>query len=158
MKKKEDEISFFTRMRIISKAGIKSIKAPNLSLNNTKETDDLPKRIANLLALFNVAQKNRDMIYFIMYDIENDKIRREIAKYLEAKACIRVQKSIFVHHSNRKIYKEICTTLIEVNEVYENNDSILVVPVSDDNMQAMRIIGQQIDFDMINNNKTTMFF
>lgn len=155
---KEEEISFFKRLHLISKAGIKSFKPANIHLENAAESDSLPERIRNVLGLFDLAKKTKNMIYFVMYDIENDKIRKEIAKYLEAKGCIRVQKSIFIHQSERKTYSEIHKTLKEVNEVYENNDSILVVPVSDDNMQAMKIIGKNLELDMINETKTTWFF
>jgi hypothetical protein len=45
-----------------------------------------------------------------------------------------------------------------VQECYENNDSILLVPVSTDEIKAMKVIGQNIDFDLILKNKNTLFF
>lgn len=93
-----------------------------------------------------------------MYDIENDKIRTQIAKYLIRKGCIRIQKSIFLAEAERKLYNELSTTLKEVQEVYDNNDSILFVPVSSDELKSMKIIGQQLDIDFILNNRSTLFF
>ena len=39
-----------------------------------------------------------------------------------------------------------------------NNDSIFLVPVSTDEIRAMSVIGQNIDFDLILQNKNTLFF
>ncbi len=98
------------------------------------------------------------MIYFIMYDIENNKIRTHIAKYLERKGCIRVQKSVFIAESERKRYDEIHATLKEVQEMYENRDSIFLVPVPADHFRAMKVIGESIDFDLVTNQRNTLFF
>ena len=48
--------------------------------------------------------------------------------------------------------------LTEVQECYENNDSILVVPISTDYLQSMKIIGKTIDVDIIMQTKNTLFF
>jgi len=37
-------------------------------------------------------------------------------------------------------------------------DSIIVCPISTDQLRAMRIIGQQIDVDIITHNRNTLFF
>lgn len=97
------------------------------------------------------------MIYFIMYDIEHNKIRNYIAKYLERKGCSRIQKSIFIANTDRKLYNEIHNTLKAVQEMYENNDSIFFVPASTDEIKAIKIIGKSIDFDFITGSKTTLF-
>jgi len=49
--------------------------------------------------------KTNDALQVVHYDIENNKIRNYIAKYLERKGCIRVQKSIFIAESARKKFK-----------------------------------------------------
>ena len=98
------------------------------------------------------------MVYFIMYDIENNKVRTQVAKYLIKKGCTRVQKSIFLANTNRTVYSEIKSDMKEVQECYENNDSIFLVPVSTDEIKAMSVIGQNIDFDLILQNKNTLFF
>lgn len=98
------------------------------------------------------------MIYFVMYDIENNKVRSLISKYLLKKGCMRVQKSIFLADTDRKVYDDIRKDLHEVQQCYDNNDSILLVPVSTDEIQAMKIIGQNIDVDLILKNRNTLFF
>ena len=102
--------------------------------------------------------KTNDALQVVHYDIENNKIRNYIAKYLERKGCIRVQKSIFIAESARKKFEEIHETLREVQGKYDNNDSIFLIPVSTDHLRAMKIIGQQVDFNMIVDPKNTMFF
>ena len=98
------------------------------------------------------------MIFFIMYDIESNKVRRYIAKYLEKKGCTRIQRSIFLADADTAIYNEIKNDLTEVQACYDNNDSILVVPISPDYLRAMKIIGQSIDLDIITRSKTSLFF
>ena len=55
-------------------------------------------------------------------------------------------------------YQEIHQNLKEVQEMYDNNDSILFIPVPTDALDAMKILGQQIEFDFILDNKNTLFF
>ena len=93
-----------------------------------------------------------------MYDIENNKVRTSIAKYLEQNGCLRVQKSIFFAQSQRQTFNKIHADLKHIQELYDNNDSIFLVPVSTDQVRAMKIIGQNTDFDIIIGNKNTLFF
>jgi CRISPR-associated protein Cas2 len=123
--------------------------------------DDIPSievRVQKLLGLVNSKHDNRHMLFFVMYDIENNKVRRQIVKYLLRKGCMRVQKSIFVGDTEHKIYAEIKDDLAAVQACYENKDSILVLPISTDYLQAMRIIGKSIDIDIVLKNKNTLFF
>lgn len=53
---------------------------------------------------------------------------------------------------------KIRSDLKEVQECYDNDDSILVVPISTDYLQAMKIIGKTIDVDIIMQTKNTLFF
>ena len=98
------------------------------------------------------------MLFFVMYDIESDKVRRHVAKYLERKGCTRVQRSIFLADLDAADYQEIKTDLAEVQSLYDNNDSIIVCPISTDQLRAMCIIGQQIDVDIITHSRNTLFF
>lgn len=146
-------------MRRIRQAGIKNLKPLNQDAGDDLPMDDLPTRVQKVLGIFkNLKNDPGHMIYFVMYDIENNKIRNYIAKYLLQKGCTRVQKSIFLADSERKTFNEIHQTLREVQEMYDNHDSILLVPVSTDQVRAMKIIGENIDFDLILKNKNTLFF
>lgn len=98
------------------------------------------------------------MLFFVMYDIESDKVRRYIVKYLQRKGCTRVQRSIFLADLDATTYEEIKKDLAEVQAVYDNEDSILVVPISTELLRSMKVIGQNIDIDIIMNNRNTLFF
>jgi CRISPR-associated endonuclease Cas2 len=76
-----------------------------------------------------------------MYDIENNKVRNQIAKYLIKKGCTRVQRSIFLADLNTDTYEMIKSDLTEVQAMYDNHDSILIVPVSMEHIRAMKVIG-----------------
>lgn len=152
-------MTFVEKMRRINAAGIKNFKGVNQNFNDDLELEDLSSRVKKVLGIFNSHSNNsKNMIYFVMYDIENNKIRNYIAKFLLQKGCIRVQKSIFLADSERKTFNEIHNTLREVQQMYDNHDSIMMVPVSTDQVRAMKIIGENIDFDLVLGNKNTLFF
>ena len=93
-----------------------------------------------------------------MYDIESDKVRHQVVKYLQRKGCTRVQRSIFLADLAMSEYDGIRKDLAEVQAAYENNDSILIVPISADYLRSMKVIGQKVELDVIMHNKNTLFF
>jgi len=99
-----------------------------------------------------------NMLFFVMYDIESNKVRNHIAKYLIKKGCTRIQKSIFLADLSSVVFDEIKKDLAEVQAMYENSDSILIVPISVNYLESMKIIGQNLDIDIIANKKNTLFF
>lgn len=102
--------------------------------------------------------KPKYMLYMIMYDIENNKVRTQIAKYLIKKGCIRIQKSVYLIKDTKTVINEVSSTLQEVNEAYENKDSILVVPMPQDKFINAKIIGKSITFDVITVTKHVLVF
>lgn len=93
-----------------------------------------------------------------MYDITSNKVRTSIAKFLLKKGCTRVQKSIFMADMPSDEVEDIAQKLTEIKKMYDNNDSILIVPLSEDYARAMKIIGQEVDIDLILHSKNTLFF
>ena len=160
MVKRKKELTFVEKMRKIKRAGLEGVpKIREKIENQTDPLQPLNERIEQILGIVKgLSKKNNEMIYFVMYDIENNKVRTQVAKYLIKKGCTRVQKSIFLANTGRVVYDEIKNDLKEVQECYENNDSILLVPVSTDEIKAMKVIGQNVDFDLILKNKNTLFF
>lgn len=157
MPKKKKTLSFAEKVRKIHRAGLENV--PDIS----KDTGDdplepLPERLKKILGITEKVKNATLMIYFVMYDIENNKVRNQVAKYLIKKGCTRVQKSIFLARTERFVFDQIKADLAEVQACYENNDSIFLVPVSTDEIRAMKVIGQNIDFDLILKNKNTLFF
>lgn len=158
-KSKISQKTFIETIKLLNKAGLENSRPIFTNAEPVDEIDNLNERIEKILGVYkHYKNKPNTMIYFIMYDIENDKVRNQIAKYLIKKGCIRVQKSIFIADSERQKYDEIHQTLKEVQSMYDNNDSIFLVPISVDEVRSMRIIGRNVDFSMVINPPNTMFF
>ncbi len=130
---------------------------------NTYLDDDLLQPIeVRARVIFDIVNDPKrpigNMLFFVMYDIESNKVRRHIAKYLIKKGCTRIQRSIFLADLSSVLYEEIKKDLVEVQAMYENTDSILIVPISVNYLESMKIIGQNLDIDIIAHKKNTLFF
>jgi CRISPR-associated endonuclease Cas2 len=102
--------------------------------------------------------KSNVMLYLIMYDIENNKVRTQVAKYLIKKGCLRIQKSVYLAKSSSAVMKDISRTLREINEIYENSDSIFVLPVPEEKFNNITVIGQNVEFEIVTKPKNVLFF
>ena len=123
-----------------------------------KSLDPLPQRVQRMLNLVKQKPiKATDMTYLILYDIENNKVRTRVAKYLQKKGCIRIQKSVFMASTSSKKFNDIHQTLKEVQEFYENTDSILLVPVNTSDLRSMKIIGKEIHIQTLLDKPNTLF-
>lgn len=148
------------------KEKVAKLIAAGITVNNdlptaTTELNDcepLPHRIKILLGILKSKPiKATTMNYLIMYDIEKNKVRSLIAKYLLAQGGIRVQKSVFLLHSNHKKFDGIWQTLKEINEVYENADSIILIPLNISDARSMKLIGKNVDISQIVDPPNTVF-
>lgn len=157
-RKKTPERTFVEAMLKLKKAGLTQVPALDARDAPEEILGSLEERIDQVFRIFRQTFNPGKMISFIMYDIENNKIRTNIAKFLIRKGCVRVQKSIFLASFDRKKWDEIHRTLKEVQEMYKNYDSIFIVPVSTDEIRAMKIIGQSLDLEMIVGSRNTLFF
>lgn len=157
-RKQRKKPSFAEVIRLIKKAGLR--EGTVLKAGEIKEVplEELNSRLRQLLNIYESAKNSRDMIFFVMYDIENNKVRTQIAKFLIRKGCIRLQKSVFIAQKPRPVFDELHTTLKEVQDMYDNEDSILFLPVSTDEVHAMKVIGRNISFEMITESKNTLIF
>lgn len=157
-RKKKPELSFAQKMQKLLSAGLNANKTENVD-RHEEPIGTLSDRVKQVLGL---AEKNRkekgSMLFFVMYDIENNKVRRLIVKYLQRKGCYRVQKSIFLAEASYETYNSIKNDLSEVQAAYDNDDSIFVLPVSTDYLQMMKIIGKEVNVDVITRRKSTLFF
>jgi CRISPR-associated endonuclease Cas2 len=158
-RKPRKPLTLYEKLLKIKRAGLTHVRPPDSFDPEQKDLPTLEERIDRILELYNRNQKTpTGMIYFIMYDIENNKVRGHIAKYLKKKGCVRVQKSIFLASTERVVFNEIHTTIREVQDFYDNNDSIFFVPVSVDQLRSMKIIGHSINYEIILGSKNTLFF
>lgn len=121
---------------------------------------NLPIHFGHFLAWFkNHQHKNSEEMYcFIMYDVENNKIRRVLAKFLEKKGCVRIQKSVFFAKVHRKLYQEIKQIVSELQQCYDNHDTIIMLPVGEDMLNSMNCIGKNFDFELLTQSKHTLIF
>lgn len=151
--------NYVSDKKLIVGAGLSGNPEIGRACGNLDDMPSLPERIRQILGI--VLSNNRKpghMICFIMYDISSNKVRTLVAKYLLGKGCTRVQKSIFMADLATDTYQAIGKNLAEIQKMYDNEDSILIVPLSEDYAKAMRIIGQQVDIDLIMHTKNTLFF
>ena len=133
--------------------------SPNREKENWEVLPSLEQRVKSILGIINDKyRKSTSMLFFVMYDIESNKVRRYVVKYLERKGCTRIQKSIFLADLSMDKYQDIRNDLAEVQAAYDNKDSILVVPITTDYLRSMKVIGQNIDVDIITHTRNTLFF
>lgn len=152
---------YIDAIKKINNAGLRDSIPPNADRTswNDDQLPSLEERVEKLFYLSNNSKRSiSNMLFFVMYDIESNKVRRYIVKYLERKGCTRIQKSIFLADLSVETFNEIKKDLTEVQAAYENNDSILVVPITPEYLRSMRIIGQNINIDIITHTRNTIFF
>lgn len=158
-RKKKEPPSFVEIMRKFNRSGLEGTAVPNRMITHKDDIMTLEKRVEQILGIIKRDKRPAgNMIFFVMYDIEDNKVRTQIFKYLLRMGCYRVQRSVFLADLPNDKYDQIRKDLTEVQAAYENNDSILVVPISTDYLTAMKIIGQTIDVDIITKQRNTLFF
>ncbi len=119
---------------------------------------DLPQRIKIILNIIkNKPKKPGDMIYIIMYDIESNIVRNEIAKFLIRKGCIRIQKSVYLIRNKPEHIMKIYRSLVDVQQTYDNQDSIILVPVDVSSLKSMKLIGKEVNIEKIIDKPNTLF-
>ena len=120
----------------------------------------LDERVNKIIELFKSAAMTpaTNTLGFIMYDIEDNKIRTHIAKYLERLGYLRIQKSIFFGNINRKVHEDVYKAIKEINELYDNSDSIVFLPVSNDDIGKVKLVGKNIEFNVMMETKNVLFF
>jgi len=156
---KRQSIDYLQILRKLQHAGIRGSRPVNATPVRTEGLPTLEARLQKIFNFINTPSKSAtDMLFFVMYDIESDKVRYNVVKYLERQGCMRIQKSIFLASLSVEKYDAIRNDLAEVQSLYDNHDSIIVCPVSTDMLQSMSVIGKTINTDVIIKNKHTLFF
>lgn len=146
-------------LRKLNRSGLEDSPVINRLAVRADTLPTLQQRIDAILGIVHKTEKQGNkMLFFIMYDIESNKVRYNVMKYLERMGCYRIQKSIFLANLSMEKYESIRSSLVEVQSLYENHDSIIVCPVSSDIVRSMKIIGQSINLDIITQSKNTLFF
>ena len=155
------EFDLKERIERLKAAGFTFLSAPkegSASGSEEMQIKPLTERIQFILKIIqNNPIKSTTMNYLILYDIEKDKVRNLIAKFLLQNGCIRIQKSVFLAHTDNKKFDEIRKTLKEINEVYDNEDSIIMVPMNVSDARSMKLIGRNVNIDQIVDPPNTVF-
>lgn len=153
---KKQRRSLKERLEHISKAGL---QLPPALIPPGEQLPELNERVAQILGIIQSSPvKATAMVYLIMYDITDNKVRREIANYLITSGCTRIQKSVYLIKTANARFQEIHDALREVNGLYANEDSIILVPVNSTDARGMKLIGQNVDIQLITDPPNTLFF
>jgi CRISPR-associated protein Cas2 len=121
--------------------------------------DTLAGRVAHILGLVQqTPKKATDMFHIIMYDIENNRVRREVAKYLLAQGCIRVQRSVYFARLKPGAARKIWDDLKAVQAAYDNEDSIILAPVDTQSLGSMKVVGKDLQIEILTERPNTLFF
>jgi len=159
MGKQKDAMSYLEVLRRLKNAGVSGSRNINRTPADLDDIPTLEKRIETILGVINQPTRHAgNMLFFVMYDIESDKVRYNVVKYLERQGCTRIQKSIFLADLSSEKYNAIKEDLTEVQSLYDNHDSIIICPVSTDLLRNMKVIGKSINVDVITKAKNTLFF
>jgi len=104
-------------------------------------------RIDEIAEYFSELKTTRsiDMTCLIMYDIEDNKIRTRLAEYLHRMGLRRIQKSVFLGQIDRNIYNKIYETVKAIEAQYAIQDSVIFMPISEDDVYKMRLVGREVD-------------
>lgn len=111
--------------------------------------------------LFEILNRNfenpKAMNCFIFYDIENNKLRVQLAKYFLRKGAQRIQKSVYLANISKKIYEEIFETMVELEQVLGERDSIFMVPIGEYHLAEMRMVGKDVDMSFSRSSQHVIF-
>ena len=159
MKKKKTAIDYIDILRKLNNAGMEHSPVINREPNDVDYLPTIQERVDTVLGIINESAKSAgNMLFFVMYDIESNKVRYNIVKYLIRKGCTRIQKSIFLADLSHEVYESIRGDLADIQALYDNHDSIIICPISTDLLKSMKVIGQSININIITRNKNTLFF
>ena len=159
MPRKKKELSLQEMLSKLKNAGVNKPQHSDTSSVETDEVEPLDQRIRRIVGIVESPKRNKaNMLFFVMYDIESNKVRRQVSKYLERKGCTRVQHSVFLADIDAHKYQEIREALTDVQSYYDNHDSILICPVSTDLIKNMKIIGKNINISLITRSLNALFF
>jgi CRISPR-associated protein Cas2 len=118
--------------------------------------------VQDIHKIFQILQLNytnpKAMNCFIFYDIQDNKLRVQMAKYLLEKGCQRIQKSVYLANIDKREYDDIFTTLCELELVYGEYDSVFMVPIGEYHLAEMKMIGKDVDMSFSRSSQHVLFF
>jgi CRISPR-associated protein Cas2 len=95
------------------------------------------------------------MLVWLIYDISNDKVRKEVFDLAKEKGLYRVQNSVFLGNITKNIEIEISN---EIKTLIDNEeDSVYIFQMNQDNFDNAIFLGHAFNKDLINDKLETFF-
>lgn len=95
------------------------------------------------------------MIAWVLYDIEDDKVRNKVAKLCKQTGLYRVQFSVFlgtIDHQQKDVLELQIEALID-----KSKDSVYIFPMSKNELQATVLLGKAFDKDLVTDEVKALF-
>jgi len=96
------------------------------------------------------------MLTWVLYDIKENKTRSAVSKKCLECGIYRVQKSVFLGDMNNAQRKELYAFVEEI--IDENNDSVYVFPMCNEDFNHCGLIGQAFDKNLVSDEIKALFF
>jgi CRISPR-associated protein Cas2 len=98
------------------------------------------------------------MMYWLSYDIENDKIRNKVAKLLQKMGMERIQYSVFIGPLSEAGLQELETKIVSLY-TEKAADSIFLLPLHQDMIETVKEIGEhKLDWEYLKGEKKCLIF
>lgn len=95
------------------------------------------------------------MIAWVLYDIEDDKVRSKVAKFCKQAGLYRVQYSVFLGTID---FNQKDTLQLQLESlINEKTDSVYIFPMSKNELQATVLLGKAFDKKMVTDEVRALF-
>jgi len=95
------------------------------------------------------------MLVWFIYDISENKARRNLIKIAEKSGLYRVQKSVFLGNIDKNSIDELVLQSEEI--INDNTDSLYVFPMCETDFKSVVLLGQAFDKKLINDEIQALF-
>ena len=99
--------------------------------------------------------KMGDTLLWVMYDIQNDKVRNKVAQYCKQAGLYRVQKSVFLGTLN---WNDMDTLNLQIEAIIDReHDSVYLFPMCKSDFSKVVLLGQAFHKDLVSDQLKTLF-
>lgn len=95
------------------------------------------------------------MILWVLYDIENDKARSNVAKYCKQAGLYRVQYSCFLGEIDNNMRDTLSLQIEE--QINPDKDKVYIFSMNKDQLQQSQLLGQAFDKKLISDEVKMLF-
>lgn len=96
------------------------------------------------------------MMTWLIYDITDDKKRKDVIRIAQYYGLYRVQKSVFLGNIEKEKLDKI---IVESKKVIDlNEDSLYIFPVCDDDYKKATLLGLSFEKGIVQDEKPVLFF